>query len=72
MEWAWTAAENEKSRMQNLAIAQLQADAEYNLMDMKTDYESSVGFGSLIGKMLTTDLSNTLGGSILGDWFGFG
>ena len=72
MEWAWTSAEGEKNRMSNLAIAQLQADNTYDLAKMKEDYANNVGFGSLIGKILTSDLTNTLGGSILGDWFGWG
>jgi len=72
MEWAWTSAEGEKNRMNNLAIAHLNAKSEYDLTKMKTDYENTVGFGSLIGKILTSDLEGTLGDSILGSWFGFG
>ena len=71
MEWAWTSAENEKTRFMNLAEAQLRADTELDLATLKEDYATSVGFGSLIGKILTTDLTNTLGGTILGDVFNF-
>jgi hypothetical protein len=69
MEWAWTASENEKTRMVNLATAQLNSDTALDLQDIKNDYSSSVGFGSLIGSILTSDLTNTLGGTILGGVF---
>ena len=69
MEWAWTASENEKTRFMNLAEAQLRADTELDLATLKEDYATSVGFGSLIGKILTTDLTQTLGGTILGEVF---
>ena len=60
MEWAWTASENEKARITNLAIAELGAETDLDLASMKQDYASSMGFGSLIGTMLTTNLENTL------------
>jgi hypothetical protein len=66
MEWAWTSAENERQRYMNLAIAKLQSDTSITLAEMKADYESSAGFGSLIGKILTTDLTNTFLGGIFG------
>ena len=53
MEWAWTSAENERSRVINLAIEQLRADADANIQAMKNDYSSSAGFGTLIGSFLT-------------------
>ena len=49
MEWAWTSAENERSRVIELAKAQLQADSAANIQDMKNDYASSSAFGGLIG-----------------------
>jgi hypothetical protein len=66
MEWAWTSAENERSRVVNLAIEQLRADSNYNIQSMKEDYASSTGFGSLIGTFLTASSS-----SIVGKMFGF-
>ena len=66
MEWAWTSAENERSRIVNLAIEQLRADSNYNVQDMKNDYASSAGFGSLIGTFLTASSS-----SVIGKLFGF-
>ena len=57
MEWAWTSAENERQRVMNLAVAQLQADASKDIQKMKEDYESSAAFGGLIGKFLTAGLT---------------
>ena len=53
MEWAWTSAENERSRVIELAMAQLQADSSTNIQKMKDDTASSTAFGSLIGKFVT-------------------
>ena len=53
MEWAWTSAENERSRVIELAKAQLAADSAANIQEMKNDYNSSSAFGSLIGKFVT-------------------
>ena len=71
MEWAWTSAENERARISEQAIAQLGSETSLTIAKYKQDAESSAGFGSLIGKVLTADLSGTLGGSILGN-FGLG
>ena len=65
MEWAWTSAENERQRVANIAITQLQADSNANIQSMKEDYQSSANFGSAVFKFLTSDLS----GSILGGLF---
>jgi len=69
MEWAWTSAENERKRINDLAIVQLQADSQFDAQKYKSDAESSAGFGSLIGSLFTSDLSKTLAGSILGGIF---
>ena len=66
MEWAWTSAENERKRINDLAMVKLQADSSFNAMKFKADADSSAGFGKLIGSIFTSDLSNTIGGSILG------
>ena len=70
MEWAWTSAENERGRISNQAIAQLQADTSMSIAEFKADAESSAGIGGFIGDLLTSDLSKTVAGSLLGD-FGF-
>ena len=67
MEWAWTSAENERSRVINLAIEQLRADADANIQAMKNDYSSSAGFGTLIGSFLTAGAD-----SVIGNIFGLG
>ncbi|MDC3304647.1 hypothetical protein OAV48_00875 [bacterium] len=69
MEWAWTSAENEKERYINMAMAELNSNTNLDLAAFKADYQSSIGFGNMIGKILTTDLTGSLGGSILGDVF---
>jgi len=66
MEWAWTSAENERQRYMNLTVAKMQQDTNLTLAKAKEDYESSSSFGGLIGKVLTSDLSNTLLGGIFG------
>ena len=66
MEWAWTSAENERSRIVNLAIEQLKADNDVDLQEMKEDYASSTAFGRLIGTFLTADSTSWLGKMILG------
>jgi hypothetical protein len=53
MEWAWTSAENERSRVIELAMAQLQADSSADIQKMKDDTASSTAFGGLIGKFVT-------------------
>ena len=67
MEWAWTSAENERSRVVNMAIEQLRSDADANIQNMKNDYASSAGFGTLIGSFLTAGQD-----SLIGNIFGFG
>ena len=68
MEWAWTSAENERSRISSLAEIQLQADAEFDARKYQADAESSSGFGKLIGDVLGAK-SDTIGGTILGSIF---
>ena len=65
MEWAWTSAENERSRVANLAIEQLRADSNANVKEMMLDYQSSASFGKLIGTILTAS-SGSFIGSLLG------
>jgi hypothetical protein len=69
MEWAWTSAENERKRINDLAVVQLQADSQFEAMKYKSDAESSSGFGKLIGDVLGAK-SDTIAGTILGPLFG--
>jgi len=62
MEWAWTSAENERSRVIELAMAQLQADSATDIQKMKDDTASSTAFGSLIGKFVTGSMFGGGGG----------
>ena len=63
MHWAWTSADNERDRYARIAQAQIQADSTMEAEQFKADAEFSSGFGSLVGKILTTDLTKTfLGG----------
>ncbi len=48
MEWAWTSAENERSRVVNLAIEQLRADSKADVQGMMNDYNSSLGLVNLL------------------------
>ena len=68
MEWAWTSAENERSRVIQLALEQLKADADRDIMNLKNDYNSSAGFGKLIGSFLTAD-AGSIAGSLIGGLF---
>jgi len=70
MEWAWTSAENERGRISNQAIAQLQSDTAVSIAEFKSDAEASAGIGGFIGDLLTADLKSTVAGSLLGK-FGF-
>ena len=63
----WTSAENERSRVVNLAIEQLRADSNANIKEMMLDYQSSASFGKLIGTVLTAS-----SGSFLGTLLGMG
>ena len=52
MQYAWTSAENERDRVKDLAVAHLEADNDVNIQKMQNDYNSSVGFGKLIGAFM--------------------
>jgi hypothetical protein len=67
MEWAWTSTENERSRVVELARAKLAADSNANIAALQNDYNSSLGFGSLIGSFLTAG-SGSVAGKLLGSF----
>jgi len=61
MEWAWTSAENQQDRINELAQEQLSVEER----KMMIDAESSRSFGSLVSNLLFSDLSNTFAGSFI-------
>ena len=56
MEWAWTSAENQQERWNKLAQQQMINDTSITVAGLENDYQSSVGFGSIIGKFLTAGM----------------
>jgi len=61
MEMSWESSENERQRIVQMAIAQLQSETSKELTEMKADYDSAVGFGSLIGTFLTAGTDSIIG-----------
>tara|TARA_R100001460_G_scaffold9816_2_gene23309 strand:+ start:191 stop:2197 length:2007 start_codon:yes stop_codon:yes gene_type:complete len=61
MEMSWESTENERQRVVSMAIAQLQSDTNKELSALKADYDSSVGFGQLIGTFLTAGKDSVIG-----------
>jgi len=61
MEMSWESSENERQRIVQMAIAQLQSETSKELTEMKADYDSAVGFGSLIGTFLTAGTDTIIG-----------
>jgi len=66
MHWAWTSADNERDRYARVAIAQIQKDQALEVAEFKTDANAATGFGTLVGKILTSDLTNTAFGGLFG------
>ena len=56
MEWAWTSAENQQERWNKLAQQQMINDTSITVASLENDYQSSVGFGGIIGKFLTAGM----------------
>ena len=54
MEFAWKASDNELDRMNQLAIAQLDADAQVRAENMRSRTSAGTALGSLIGTLGTT------------------
>ncbi len=65
MEMSWESTENERQRVVSMAIAQLNAETQRELSELKADYDSSVGFGNLVGTFLTAGKDSVVG-SLLG------
>ena len=67
MEWAWTSAENQQDRINELAQEQLSLEER----KMMIDANSSASFGNLVSSLLFTDMS-TLGKTFAGSFLGIG
>jgi len=61
MEMSWESTENERQRVVQMAVAQLNAETQKELSELKADYDSSVGFGNLIGTFLTAGKDSVVG-----------
>jgi len=66
MHWAWTSADNERDRYARVAIAQIQKDQAIEVAEFKADANASAGFGSLVGKILKSDLTDKFMGGLFG------
>ena len=51
MEWAWTSADNELDRLNNLAVAKLSADATKAAQDAASDSAAGAALGGLLGTL---------------------
>ena len=66
MEMSWESTENERQRVVSMAIAQLNSETQKELGELKADYDSSVGFGSLVGTFLTAGKDSVVGNLLSG------
>ena len=66
MEMSWESTENERQRVVSMAIAQLNAETQRELSELKADYDSSVGFGNLVGTFLTAGKDSVVGSLLSG------
>mgnify|MGYP003624539806 FL=1 len=66
MEYAYTAANSERDRMTELAIAKLQVDATFDINKWNADSASTAAMGNAIVKIATSSMGGD-GGSIVGD-----
>jgi hypothetical protein len=56
MEWAWTSAENQQERWNQLAKQQMINDKDITIEEMRQGEADSIAFGGLIGKFLTAGM----------------
>jgi len=66
MEYAYTAANSERDRMTELAIAKLQVDSKFDIAKWNADSTSTAAMGNAIVKIATSSMGGD-GGSIVGD-----
>jgi len=68
MEFAWESGENEADRNASIAVAKLNADSDRKLAEIKADAQSSAGWGSAVGSILSASGSSVIG-NVLGNIF---
>jgi len=66
MEWAWTSGENDKDRITQLSVAELNAKTSMDMQKLKTDAEESGAIGGFFTDILTSSLTGSLLGKIPG------
>ena len=66
MEWAWTSGENDKDRITQLSVAELNAKTSMDMQKLKTDAEESGAIGGFFTDILTSPLTGSLLGKIPG------
>jgi len=64
MEWAWTSADNQLERLNKMAIAQLNADAQLEANKMAAGSAGGKAIGSLIGTLGSAAISKGLFGGV--------
>ncbi len=68
MEYAYTAANNERDRMTQLAVAKMQVDAEFDVAKWNADSAATASIGNAIVKIATSNAGDTIL-SKAWDWF---
>ena len=59
MEWAWKSAESEQSRMVELAVANINADASSKLANAQKSSASTKAIGNLVGQLGTAYITGS-------------
>ena len=60
MEYAYTAANNERDRMTQLAVAKMQVDANFDIAKWNADSNSTAAIGNAIVKIATSSAGDTI------------
>jgi len=61
MEWAWTSAENELQRMNDLAVAQLSAQTQKDVAAAQKKSSAGSAIGKLLGTLGSAYISSVFG-----------
>ena len=62
LEWAWTSSENDRSRVAEMAIAEINNKTRTDLAQMAQDNSSSEAIGGFVFDLVKPSLSNFVGG----------